>query len=364
MMMFRSQLFQKSGIGGLVLLFAATMTLVGTPIHEVKAQPPGSDEARELLDQARELYEELLPMAQQLGDAAMMTRLRNLRTQWVQAQGHMQGRRYQQAGTMARQNLQQLRQLSVQIRQLAQRLPHYTRLSERNLEMMQFLQNSVGTDAPPEVIRQLALSADTLRRARQARQQNNLMLSFRLMEQADNMLRQVLRHVDRSGLTSESVQREIDETTRRIDRLDSGEINVDTAIEALERARTSQAEAVHLHAAGDLRQALAHTLTARTALRLAERLTLGSLTSDDVAMAIAHAEELMEAHSELTTSPIQGVSRLMQQATRQLDQARTRLMSGNLRQALEDAQSAAKLIMTAVRRAGGSVPPPPPALKG
>ncbi len=362
--MYRIHPFQTSAVGGVALIVAATITLVGTPIREVMAQPPGADEVRELLEQARELYEELLPVAQQLGDEAMMTRLRTIRSQWVQAQGHMQGRRYQQAGTMARRNLDQLRQLSVQIRKLAQRLPHYTRLSERNLEMMQFLRSSVGPDAPPEVLRQLALSVDTLQRARQARQRNNLMLSFRLMEQADNLLRQVLRHVDRSGLTTESVQREIDETTRRIDRLEAGEITVDTAIEALERARTAQAEAVHLLAAGDLRQALAHTLTARTALRLAERLTMGALTGEDVAMAIAHAEELREAHSELANSPIQGVSRLMQQADRQLNQARTRLMSGNLRQALENAQSAAKLVMTAVRRAGGSVPPPSPAPQG
>ncbi|MFC1628840.1 hypothetical protein ACFL3H_06970 [Gemmatimonadota bacterium] len=364
MMTYRIHPFQTSAFGGVALLIAATITLVGTPIREVKAQPPGSDEVQELLEQARELYEELLPVAQQLGDEAMMTRLRNIRSQWVQAQGHMQGHRYQQAGAMARRNLDQLRQLSVQIQQFAQRLPHYTRLSERNLEMMQFLQNSIGADAPPEVLRQLALSADTLQRARQARQQNNLMLSFRLMEQADNLLRQVLRHVDRSGLNTESVQREIDETTRRIDRLEAGEINVDIAIEALERARTAQAEAVRLLSTGDLRQALAHTLTARTALRLAERLTMGALTEEDVAMAIAHAEELQEAHSELTNSPIQGVSRLMQQADRQLKQAGTLLMSGNLRQALENAQSAAKLIMTAVRRAGGTVPPPSPAPQG
>ena len=364
MMTIRIQPFQLSRVGGIALLTAATITLVGTPIREVKAQSPGREEVRELLEQARQLYEELLPMAERLGDAAMMTRLRNIRSQWVQAQGHMQGRRYQQALMIGKRNMNQLRQLSVQIRQLAQRLPHYTRLSERNLEMMQFLRNSIGPDAPPEIVRQLTLSADALQRARQARQRNNLLLSFRLMEQADNLLKQVLRHIDRSGLTPESVQREIDETTRRIDYLEERDIHVDTAIEALERARTAQAEAVRLLAAGELRQALAHTLTARTALRLAERLTRGALTDEDVALAIAHAEELQEAHSELVNSSIQGVSRLMQQADRQLNRARTRLLSGNLRQALEDAQSAAKLIMTAVRRAGGSAPPPPPVPQG
>jgi hypothetical protein len=310
------------------------------------------------------MYEELLPTAQRLGDAAMMTRLRNIRSQWVQAQGHMQGRRYQQARTLARRNLDQLRRLSVQIRQLAQRLPHYTRLSERNLEMMQFLRNTVGPEAPPEVIRQMTLAADALQRARQARQRNQLMLSFRLMEQTDNLLKQVLRHVDRSGLTPEAVQREIDETARRIERLESGEMRIEAAVEALERARTAQAEATRLLATGQLRQALAHTLTARTALRLAERLTLRTLTEEDVALAIAHAEELREAHSGLAESDLSAVSRLMQQADRQLNQARNRLLSGNLRAALESAQSAAKLIMTAVRRAGGSPPPPPSGSQG
>jgi len=333
------------------------MTLVGTPIRDVRAQSPGPDAVREILEQARQLYEELLPLAQRLGDPAMMTRLRNVRSQWVQAQGHMQGRRYQQAGTLARRNLDQLRRLSVLIRRLAQRLPQYTRLSERNLEMMQFLRSAVGPDAPAEIRRQITLAADALHRAGQARQRNNHMLSFRLMEQADNLLKQVLRHVDRTGVTPESVQREIDETARRVERLEKGEIREEAAVEALERARTAQAEAIRLLAAGELRQALAHTLTARTALRLAERLTIRALTAEDVALAIAHAEELREAHAGLAASPLQSVNRLMQQADRQLEQARSRLLAGNLRVALENAQSASKLIMTAVRRAG-TVPPP------
>jgi hypothetical protein len=336
------------------------MIVVGTPIRDVQAQPPGPDDIREMLEQARQLYEELLPMAERLGDPTLLTRMRSIRTQWVQASGHMQGRRYQQARTMARRNRDQLRQLATQIRQLAQRLPHYTRLSERNLELMQFLRYSVGPDAPAEVRRRLTLAIDALQRARQARQRNQLMLSVRLMEQADTMFRQVLRHVDRTGLTPEAVQREIDETARRIERLESGGVTVDTAIEALERARTAQAEASRLLAAGQLRQALAHTLTARTALRLAERLALRDLTADDVALAIAHAEELREAHADLAASPVTAVSRLMQQADRQLEQARGRLQAGQLRPALESAQSAAKLIMTAVRRAGSGAPPPPP----
>ncbi len=354
---FRMIPYQKSGIGGLALVIAATMTLVGTPIRDIRAQSPGPDAIRETLEQARQLYEELMPMARQLGDPTMMTRLRSIRTQWVQAQGHLQGGRYKQAGTLAKRNLDQLRLLSVKIRQLAQRLPQYTRLSERNMEMMQFLRSAIGPDAPPEVRRQITLAADALHRAGQARQQNNHMLSFRLMEQADNLLKQVLRHVDRTGVIPESVQREIDETARRIERLETSEIQVEAAAEALERARTAQAEATRLLAAGELRQALAHTLTARTALRLAERLTIRALTAEDVALALAHAEELREAHSGLAASPVQGVSRLMQQADRQLEQARSRLLAGNLRVALERAQSASKLIMTAVRRAG-AVPPP------
>jgi hypothetical protein len=355
---FRS--FQRTGFGGMTLLIAATMTLVGTPIRGVQAQPPGPDNIREMLEQARQLYEELLPLAQRLSDEAVMIRLRHIRSQWVQAQGHFQGRRYQNARTLAQRNLDQLRRLSVQLRQLAQRLPHYTRLSERNIEMIQFLQNAVGPDAPPEVTRQITLAADALQRARQARRRNNLMLSFRLMEQADNLLKQVLRHVDRTGLTPEAVQREIDETARRIERLESGEIRVEAAIEALERAVTAQAEAIRLLATGQLRPGLAHTLTARTALRLAERLTLRALTGEDVALAIAHAGELREVHARLAESDIPAVSRLMQQADRQLELARERLLSGNLRASLQNAQSAAKLIMTAVRRAGGAPPPKPP----
>lgn len=349
--------YRRTGIGGLAIFIAATMTLVGTPIRDVRAQSPGPEAIRETLEQAQQLYEELLPKAQQLGDPTMLTRLRGIRTRWVEAQGHLQSHRYQQAGTLSRRILDQLRMLSVQVRQLAQRLPQYVRLAERNMEMMQFLRSAVGPDAPAEVRRQITLAADALQRAGQARQQNHYLLSFRLMEQADNLLKRVLRHVDRAGVTPESVQHEIDETARRIERLETGEIGVEAAVEALERARTAQAEATRLLAAGDLRQALAHTLTARTALRLAERLTVRALTADDVALAIAHAEELREAHSDLTESPVQGVSRLMQQADRQLEQARSRLLAGNLRVALEKAQSASKLIMTAVRRAG-TVPPP------
>lgn len=355
-----SNKLMKSGTGGFVLILTAVTVMVGTPIREVKAQTPRPDQINELLEQARALYEELLPISQRLGDETLTTRMRNLRAQWVEARGHMQARRYQQAATLARRNLDQLRTLATAIRRLAQRMPYYSRLAERNQELLQLLQRSVGPDAPPEVLRQLTLAAGAVERAQHLRQRGRLLQSFRLMEQADNTLRQVLRYVDRSGLSPESVQREIEETGRRIERLEGAADLVEPAREALERAKASQAEAGRLLAAGDLRQALAHTLTARTALRLASRLTTGSLTSEDVAAAIGHCEELMEVHSELANSTVPAVRSLWQQAGRQLDRARSRLDAGRLRPALEAAQTASKLIVNAARKAGGPPPPQPP----
>ena len=346
--------------GGYAIALTATAIAVGAPIREVHAQPTDPGQISEMLEQARALYEELLPVAQRLGDAALMTRLRSLRTQWLEARGHMQGRRYRQAGTLARRNLEQLRQLAVTVRKIAQRLPYYNRLAERNSELLQVLRRSVGPDAPPEVQRQLTLAADAVERAQQARARSNMLQAFRLMEQSEILLRQVLRFVGRSGLTAESVQREIEETGRRIEQLSETPDLIPQAGEALERARTLQAEAEGYLAAGQLRAALTNTLTARTALRLAVRLATGSLTPEDVAAAIGHAEELQEMHAELADNATAAVRTLWQQAERQLDQARAHLDAGRLHPALEAAQNAAKSILTAARRAGQIPPAPPP----
>lgn len=352
---------RNSRCGGLLLVITAATLMVGTPIREAEAQSPPPEQIAQMLDQARKLHEELLPIAQRLGDAALLTRLQSLRAQWVQARGHMQGRRYTQAGTLAKRVYDQLRQLSSQIHLLAQRLPYYNRMAERNRELLQVLQGSVGPNAPAEIRRQLTLASDAIQRAQKAHQNRSILQAYRLMEQAENQLRQVLRYVDRSGLTPESVRREIEETNRRMERLEGSSNLVEAAIEALERARMIQVEAERLLAAGELRQALANTLSARTALRLAARLITGALTPEDVAAAIAHAEELMEVHSELLNSPLSAVRSLMQQARRQLNQARSHLEAGRLNQGLKAAQTSAKLILTAARTAGG---PPPPSTQG
>jgi hypothetical protein len=350
----------RSWFGGFTLALTATAIAVGTPIHEVQAQPTDPGQITEILEQARQIYEELLPVAQRLRDAALTTRIRSLRTQWLEARGHLQGRRYRQAGLLAKRNLEQFRQLATTLRRLAQRLPYYSRLAERNRELLQFLHRSVGPDAPAEVLRQLTLAADAVERAQLAYTRRNLLQAFRLMEQSETLLRQVLRFVDRAGLTLESVQRELEETNRRIEQVAATPDLTAPAREALERARTSQSEAERFFAAGELRPALARTLTARTALRLAMRLTAGALTPEDVAAAIGHAEELMEVHAEVANSKIPEARNLWQQAQRQLNGARTLLEAEQLRPALEAAQTTAKLILTAVRWATTPIPPPPP----
>lgn len=350
----------RTRFGGIALALTATAIAVGTPIRNVQAQPTDPGQISEILEQARRLHDELLPVAQRLGDAALMTRLRSLHTQWLEARGHMQGRRYRQAGLLARRNLEQLRQLATTMRKIAQRLPYYSRLAERNRELLQVLRRSVGPGAPPEILRQLTLASDAVERAQQAYARRNMMQAFRLMEQSETLLRQVLRFVGRSGLTAESVQRELEETGRRIERLVAMPDLTPQASEALERARTMQSEAESLFAAGELRAALSHTLTARTALRLALRLSTGALTPEDVSAAIGHAQELQEMNAQLASSEIDAVRTMWQQAQRQLDQARAHLEAGRLRPALETAQNAAKLILTAIRRAGATAPPPTP----
>jgi hypothetical protein len=210
-------------------------------------------------------------------------------------------------------------------------------------------------------MRQLTLAADAVERAQQAYARRNMLQAYRLMEQSEVLLRQTLRFVARSGLTAESVQREMEETDRRIERLLETPDLTPQASEMLERARALQADAESRFAAGELQAALTRTLTARTAIRLAMRITTGALTPEDVATAIGHAEELQEMNSELASSQLQAVRSLWQQADRQLNQARSHLQDGRLRPALEAAQNAAKLILTAVRRASSDQIPPQPA---
>jgi hypothetical protein len=345
-------------IGGIAVALTATAIAVGTPIREVQAQPTDPGQIQELLEQARQLYNELLPVAQRLGDESLLTRLRALNARWLEARGHMQGRRYRQAGTLAKRNLEQLRELSATVRKMAQRLPYYNRMAERNVELLQLLRRNVGPGAPPEIQRQLTLAADAVERARRVHTRGNTMQAFRLMEQSETMLRQVLRFVGRTGLTAETVQREVEETERRIERFTALPDIDPQSSDAFERARTLQEEAKSLLASGDLQQTLTRTLTARTALRLAERLSGGRLTAEDIAAAIAHTEELQEIHEELATSEHSAVRSLWEQAERQLNQARILLNNGRLRPALESAQNAAKLIVTASRRAA-AIPPSP-----
>ncbi|GEM_PF-1791190 len=347
--------------GGLWLVIAAATIMVGTPIRTVSAQSPGQNrQAEQVLEQARVLYEELLPLARRIGDDAILRRLQTLRSQWVTAQGHYQAGRRTQAEALARRNHDQLRQLSAQIRRLAQRLPYFGRMEERNSELLQFLREGLGANAPPEVTRQLTLANSAYQRSLQARRQGNLLQAFRLMEQSENLIRQVLRHMDRTGLTQEAVRRELDDTTRRIERIEDTPDLVETARTALERAREAQAEAERFFSAGELRQALAGTLTARTAARLAGRLAIGVLNPEAVATAIAHAEELLELHSDLASRSEAAVRRLWNQAGEHLTAARTHLENGRLSQGLAEAQTAAKLILTAARRAGRGMPPPSP----
>ena len=75
-----------------------------------------------------------------------------------------------------------------------------------------------------------------------------------------------------------------------------------------------------------------------------------------MAAPIPHAEELQEVHEELAAREHNAIRSLWEQAERQLNQARTFLESGRLRNALESAQNAAKLIVTAARRAA-DIPP-------
>ena len=346
----------RSWLGGIAIALTATAIAVGTPIRKVQAQPTDPGQIQDMLEQARQLHNELLPIAQRLGDESLLTRLRVLNMRWLEARGHMQGRRYRQAGNLAQRNLQQLRQLTSTVRKIAQRLPYYSRMAERNMELLRLLQRNVGPGSPPEIQRQLTLAADAVERARGAHAMGNIMQAYRLMEQSEIILRQMLRFVGRTGLTAESVQREVEETERRIERLIALPEMDPRSAEALESARSLQTEAESLLASGELHRALTRTLAARTALRLSERLSSGILTAEDVAAAIAHAEELQEVNKELATSEHNAIRSLWEQAQRQLNQARTYLESGRLRTALESAQNAAKLIVTAARRAA-DIPP-------
>ncbi len=346
----------RTWLGGIAIALTATAIAVGTPIRKVQAQPTDPGQIQDVLDQARQLHNELLPIAQRLGDESLLTRLRALNAKWLEARGHMQGRRYRQAGNLAQRNLQQLRELTSTVRKIAQRLPYYSRMAERNMELLRLLQRNVGAVSPPEIQRRLTLAADALERARRAHAMGNIMQSFRLMEQSETILRQLLRFVGRTGLTAESVQREVEETERRIERFITLPEMDPRSAQALESARALQTEAESLLASGELQRALTRTLAARTALRLSERLSSGRLTAEDVAAAIAHAEELQEVHGELATSENNAIRSLWEQAERQLNQARTFLESGRLRTALESAQNAAKLIVTAARRAA-DIPP-------
>ncbi len=356
---------RRAKTGGRRLVLAAALILAAPPIGAVRAQSAGPGQAgpvqaspeqiEQWLQEAAQIYDQLRPIAQQVGDRTLLQRMETLRTQWVTARGHLQGKRYQMAGLMARQNLDQMRGLSTQVRRLAQRLPFYSRLAERNREILQLMQQRLGPQAPPEMQQQLTLAADALQRARNARQEGNLLQAFRLMEQCESMLRQMLQQADRA-LDSEAVRAEIQETERRIEALVARGGLTEPAQEALERTRQLQSEARGLAAGNQLRQALARTLSARTALRLAQRLTGGALSPEDVAAAIDHAVELREMHAELARHTDAEVRALWQQSERQLEQARQHLEEGRLPAALEAAQSSAKLTLSAVRRTG-AIPP-------
>ncbi len=346
----------SSRTGGPALLLAAALILAAPPIGGVGAQTAGPEQIEQWLQEAAQLYQQLQPVAQQLGDRTLLQRMETLHTQWVAARGHMQGRRYQQAGQLARQNLEQMRALLTTVRRLAQRLPFYNRMAERNRELLQLLRQRIGPEAPREVQRQLTLTADALERAHNARQEGNLVQAFRLMEQCDAMLRQVLQQADRAGLDGDAVRAEIEETDHRLEELATRGDLTPAATEAVERARLLQAEARQQLQSGQFRLSLGRTLSARTALRLAERLSGGALSAEDVATAIEHAQELREMHGELAAHPNSEVRALWEQAGRQLELARRRLEEERLPAALEAAQSSAKLTLSAVRKAGG-IPP-------
>jgi hypothetical protein len=341
--------------GPALLLFAA-LILAAPPIGGVGAQAAGPEQIEQWLQEAAQIYEQLRPVAQQLGDRTLLQRMETLHTQWVAARGHMQGQRYQQAGQLARQNLEQMRALSTTVRRLAQRLPFYNRMAERNRELLQLLRQRIGPDAPREVQRQLTLTADALERAHLAHQGGNLVQAFRLMEQCDGMLRQVLQQADRAGLDGDAVRSEIEETDLRLEELAARGDLTPAAGEAVERARLLQTEARQQLQAGQLRLALGRTLSARTALRLAQRLSGSALSPDDVATAIDHAQELREMHTDLAAHPNAEVRALWNQAGRQLELARRHLEEGHLPAALEAAQSSAKLTLSAARKAGGLPP--------
>jgi hypothetical protein len=344
--------------GRLLPVVAAAVLMAGTPIRDAGAQTAGPVLIRETLQQARVLYEELLPLVRRLGDETLTRRMEVLRSQWVQANGHLQGSRLQNAQRLSQRNLEQLRQLAGYVQRLSQQLPYYTRLAERNRELLQLLRRRVGPDAPPEIVRQLTLAADAVQRAQQARQSQNLVQAFRLMEQAETLLQQVLRYVNRTGLTVDAVRLEIEQTDRRIEQITASQDLTPQALEALNRARELQADAKRLLAAGQLQPAITRTLTARTAVRLATRLSAGALTYEDAAAAVGHTEELLELHAELARHPAEEVRTLFAQAQQQLEQARSYLTAGSVRPAMETAQAAAKLILTAARRAG-AIPPGP-----
>jgi hypothetical protein len=181
-----------------------------------------------------------------------------------------------------------------------------------------------------------------------------------MMEQAELMMRQMLRQMDQGSLTREAVDLEIQETARRMEQLEAAGPLTGPALEAFTRARTLQQEAEQALASGTLRLALTRTLTARSAIRLAVALGSGRLSEEEVSAAIQHTEDLMDTYGALGSSEAENIRSLWNQASRQLERARSDLAAGRLRPALEGAQSAAKLVLTAARRAGMSSGEPPP----
>jgi len=102
----------KIRFGSLLPVVAAAILVAGTPIRDTGAQTAGPVQIREMLQQARVLYEELLPVVRRLGDETLTSRMEALRSQWVQANGHLQGNRLQNAYRLAQRNLEQLRQMA------------------------------------------------------------------------------------------------------------------------------------------------------------------------------------------------------------------------------------------------------------
>jgi len=62
--------------GGMCLAVAAAVLLAGTPIRDASAQTTGPGRISETLEQARQLYEELLPAARRLGDSTLLDRMK------------------------------------------------------------------------------------------------------------------------------------------------------------------------------------------------------------------------------------------------------------------------------------------------